>query len=75
MILYGNSQDESIKAYERSKMQQWANKAAAANLGPGEDYVRVNLAGDYEVLWSSATTFAVPDWPINKEHADADTNV
>ena len=55
VILYGNSQDESIKAYERSKMQRWANKAAAADLGPGEDYVRVNLAGDYEVLWSSAT--------------------
>jgi hypothetical protein len=64
VILYGNSRDEGLKAFERVKMQRWASKAAGANLGPGEDYVRISAQGEYEVLWTSATTYAVPDWPV-----------
>lgn len=37
--------------------------AAKAQLGRGEDLVRVNRRGDVRVLWSSRRAFAVSNWP------------
>ena len=37
-----------------------AQKAARARLGPGEDLVRVNRAGEMRTLWTSKRVYAIP---------------
>jgi len=40
-----------------------AEKARRAGLAAGEDFVRIDRAGDIRTLWTSRQVFAVPNWP------------
>lgn len=42
-----------------------AEKAARADLDPGEDYVAVNRSGAVQTLWTARRTFAV-NWPVSR---------
>ena len=56
-VSYGSENDTAEGEGQAAVVEQ---KARRARLGPGEDFVRVNRAGEVRTLWTSKRVYAIP---------------
>lgn len=65
VISYGSENDTAAEAASRqaqdgAPVEALAEKALRARLGPGEDFVQVNRAGEIRTLWTSRKVYSIP---------------